>query len=194
MNALPRAAQALPAPLVAIAIGVVFGWFLERGGLGNARKLAAQFQLRDFAVVKVMFTAILTAALGLFWLSRAGAVDLAQLWVPETRPLAQLLGGLLFGDGFAIAALCPGTSCVAAASGRADGLAAIGGLLVGTFVFVAFYPAFEPIHDGRSLGPLTIPQALGVPTGIVLLGLAALAGAMFALAERLERAAERTGQ
>ena len=186
---LPLAGYVLPAPLVPVAIGLAFGWFLERGGLGSARKLAAQFTLRDFTVVKVMFSAILTAALGLFWLARVGVLDPAGVWIPETRPLAQLVGGLLFGAGFAVAALCPGTSCVAAASGRLDGLAAIGGLLAGTALFVVAYPAFAPLHDAPSRGPLTLPEALGVPTGAVLLALTGLALAAFALAERLERRA-----
>ena len=184
---LPLAADALPAPVIPLAIGLAFGWFLERAGLGSARKLAAQFTLRDFTVVKVMFSAILTAALGLFWLSRLGLLDASRVWIPETRPLAQAVGGIVFGAGFAVAALCPGTSCVAAASGRLDGLAAIAGLLAGTALFVVAYPILAPLHDSPSRGALTIPQALGAADGVVLLGLAAIAMAAFAFAERMER-------
>jgi uncharacterized membrane protein YedE/YeeE len=186
---LPLAGGPVADVAVPVAIGIVFGWFLERGGLGSARRIAGQFTLADFTVVKVMFSAILTAALGLFWLGELGVVDLSLVWIPETRPLAQALGGVLFGAGFAIAALCPGTSCVAAASGRTDGVAAILGLLAGTALFVAAYPLVAPIHDAPSRGPLTIPQALGVPTGAVLLALALLATGAFLLAERLERRA-----
>lgn len=185
----PLADGPVPGIMVPVAIGIVFGAFLERGGLGNPRKIAGQFTLADFTVVKVMFSAILTAAIGLFWLGRLGVVDLSLVWIPETRPLAQSLGGVLFGAGFAIAALCPGTSCVAAASGRLDGFVAILGLLAGTALFAAAYPLVASIHDGASAGPLTIPQALGVPTGAVLVALALLAAGAFLLAERLERRA-----
>ena len=117
--------------VVALALGLAFGFFLERAGLGSARKLSAQFQLTDFTVLKVMFTAIVTASLGVFWLSRLGALDLARVYVPETYLLPQLVGGAVFGAGFVIAGLCPGTACVSAATGRSDGVAVVGGLLLG---------------------------------------------------------------
>ena len=98
--------------------GIAFGWFLERGGMGNARKLAGQFYFTDLSVLKLMFSAIVTAMLGLFWLSWAGLLDLSRVYVPETFIAPQLVGGLVFGVGFAIGGLCPGTSCVAAATGR----------------------------------------------------------------------------
>ena len=50
--------------LLGLAIGVGFGFVLESSGLGNARKLVGQFLLKDMAVFKVMFTAIITAMLG----------------------------------------------------------------------------------------------------------------------------------
>ena len=47
--------------ILAFVIGIGFGFFLERAGFGSGRKLAAQFYLRDLSVLKVMFTAIITA-------------------------------------------------------------------------------------------------------------------------------------
>src|SRR5207253_7483606 len=108
-----------------VAIGVAFGWCLERAGLGSARKLVGQFYGTDLTVFKVLFTAIVTAMLGAFWLGRFGVLDLANVYVPETYWLPQLAGGLLFGAGFVVAGLCPGTSCVAAATGRIDGVAVV---------------------------------------------------------------------
>ena len=107
----------LDAVWAALPIGFAFGWFLERGGLGNARKLAGQFYLTDLTVFKVMFSAIVTAALGVFWSERIGLLDLSQVAVPPTFIMPQLIGGLVFGVGFITGGLCPGTSCVAAASG-----------------------------------------------------------------------------
>ena len=117
--------------VVAMFIGIAFGWVLEQSGMGSARKLAGQFYLRDLTVFKVMFTAIVTAMLGVFWLGWLGVVDVSRIYVPETFILPQLVGGLIFGAGFAIAGLCPGTSCVSAATGRADGLAVVGGSVMG---------------------------------------------------------------
>ena len=78
-----------------------FAMFLERGGMGSARKLAGQFYFTDLSVLKLMFSAILTAMLGLFWLSWAGLLDLSRVYVPETFVAPQLVGGVVFGVGFA---------------------------------------------------------------------------------------------
>ena len=83
--------------MFALAVGVAFGFTLERAGLGTAPKLAGQFYLADFTVMKVMFTAIVVAMTGAFWLARLGAIDLEGLAVPETFLLPQLAGGAIFG-------------------------------------------------------------------------------------------------
>ena len=59
---------------IALGIGIAFGACLERAGLGNARKLVGQFYRTDFTVFKVMFSAIVTAMLGAFWLGRLGVL------------------------------------------------------------------------------------------------------------------------
>ena len=178
-----------PSWLAPVALGIAFGWLLERAGLGSARKIAGQFLLADFTVVRVMFAAILTAGLGLFWFSRLGLLDLARVYVPETFPLAQLLGGAVFGVGFAVGGLCPGTSCVAGASGRLDGLAVIAGLLAGTVLFAEAFPLLASTYERGARGALTLPQALGASHGGVLFALALLAVALFALSSWLERRA-----
>ena len=174
---------------VALAIGVAFGWTLERAGLGSARKLVGQFYLTDLTVFKVMFSAIVTAALGLFWLARAGLLDLERIYVPDTYVLPQLAGGLLFGAGFALAGLCPGTSCVSAATGRGDGLAVMLGMFGGVALAGVALPIFARFYDSTARGVWTLPQALGLSYGAVLLLLVVIAIAGFAAAERVERRA-----
>ena len=167
--------------IAAFAIGIAFGFALERAGLGSARKLIGQFYLTDFTVFKVMFSAIVTAMLGAFWLSRLGLVDLSTIYIPRTWLLPQLAGGLIFGVGFVVAGLCPGTSCVAAATGRWDGLAVVAGIFAG--VLIAPSGSFA---ETTSRGAWTLPELLHVPygTGVFAVVLMALAG--FAAAEKLE--------
>jgi hypothetical protein len=180
--------------LVALGIGVAFGWCLERAGLGSAPKLAAQFYLTDLTVFKVLFSAVVTAMLGAFWLGRLGVLDLARVYVPETYLLPQLAGGLVFGAGFAAAGLCPGTSCVAAATGRLDGLAAVAGMLLGVFATGEAIPFLGDLYEATPRGAATLPAMLGLPYGVVVLAVVVMALAGFALAERLERwAAARAG-
>lgn len=167
---------------VAFAIGAAFGWSLERAGLGNANKLAGQFYLRDFTVVKVMFSAILTAMLGAFWLGRLGVIDLGALYVPETYLAPQIVGGVIFGLGFALSGLCPGTSCVAAASGRGDGVATVLGFFAGVLINGLMFPFFANFYASTSCGVLTLPEVFHLPYGVVVAGITVLGlGAFFVI-------------
>lgn len=173
--------------IAALLIGVAFGWSLESAGLGDANKLAGQFYLRDFTVVKVMFTAILVAMLGLFWLGRFGVIDLAAVYVPETWLVPQIAGGLIFGVGFVLSGLCPGTSCVAAASGRGDGLAAVMGLFAGVLLTGLAWPWIEGFADSTARGTLTLPDLTSLPYGVIVAGITVAGVAVFAAIERFER-------
>ncbi len=173
--------------LVAPLIGFGFGWFLERGGLGCAPKLAGQFYFTDLTVFKVMFSALVTAMLGAFWLDRIGFLDLRLVYLPETFVLPQAVGGALFGAGFLVGGLCPGTSCVAAATGRLDGVGVIVGMLLGVFLFNAVFTFVGDFYASTPLGAVTLTDLIGVSRGIgvAIVTLAAIAG--FVLASRIER-------
>jgi hypothetical protein len=171
----------------AVVIGLAFGFFLERAGLGNGRKLAAQFYLTDLTVFKVMFTAIVTAMLGLFWLSQAGLLDLSRIELTPTFLVPQVVGGVLFGAGFVIGGYCPGTSCVAAATGRLDGLAVFGGMILGILLFGEAYSFIQPFADSTSLGTLNFPQLFGIRPGVLVGGVTLGAVGAFLLSERIER-------
>lgn len=175
----------------ALVIGLGFGWFLERGGMGNARKLAAQFYNTDMAVLKILFSAVVTAMLGLFWLGRLGVVELSLVYVPGTWVIPQLLGGLVFGVGFVMGGLCPGTSCVALSSGRKDGVAVLAGMLFGIFVFGEAFPVAERLYSATPAGTLTLPELTGVPYTVAVAIVAIAAVAMFRAAEWVE---ERVGR
>lgn len=170
-------------------LGLAFGWFLERAGLGHAPKLAGQFYLRDLTVFKVLFSALLTAMLGAFWLDRLGFLDLRLVYLPETFVAPQALGGALFGVGFVLAGLCPGTSCVAAAAGKLDGLATMGGIFAGILLFDASLPWMGGFHESTALGAVTFTDLWGISqgAGVALVTAVALAG--FLAARRLERGA-----
>ena len=117
--------------VLAFLIGIGFGFFLERAGFGSARKLVSQFYLNDLAVFKVMFTAIVTAMLGVTYLAWIGWLDLSLVYLVPTFLLPQVVGGLILGVGFVIGGYCPGTSVAATATGRLDGLLYVLGIFAG---------------------------------------------------------------
>jgi uncharacterized membrane protein YedE/YeeE len=122
-----------------------------------------------------MFSAILVAMLGAFWLGRLGVLDLANVYVPETWLAPQLLGGIIFGAGFVIAGLCPGTSCVAAASGRIDGVAVVLGMFAGVLVTGLAFAPLQHFYESTARGSLTLPQLLHVPYGVVVCAIVVIA-------------------
>jgi hypothetical protein len=158
---------------IALALGLGFGFCLERAGFGSARKLTAVFYLYDMAVVKVMFTAIVTAMVGLFVLSAAGAMDLSELYIEPTSLAAQALGGLVFGAGFIVGGYCPGTSIAAVATGRKDGIAFALGMLSGVWAYAEFTPGIEAWIKAGSVGEMTLPSLTDVGMGWWALAFAA---------------------
>lgn len=169
--------------IVAVFIGIGFGFFLERAGFGSARKLAAQFYFTDMAVLKVMFTAIITAMVGVYYLSVLGFVDLALVYLTPTFLWPQIVGGLILGAGFVIGGYCPGTSCVSAATGRYDGWVYLLGLFAGIFFFGEFFHLVESFYTATPLGQVTLPQWLHLPYGLVVFLVSVMALGAFAAAE-----------
>src|SRR5262249_44500908 len=146
-----------------------------RAGLGSARKLVGQFYGTDLTVFKVMFSAIVVAMLGAFWLGRIGLLDLSRVEVPGTWLVPQAGGGVGFGVGLAVAGLCPGTSCVAAASGRGDGLAVVLGMFSGVLITGLAFAPLRGLYEATARGPLTLPAWLGVPYGAAVVAVVAIA-------------------
>ncbi len=88
--------------IVAVVIGLFFGFFLQRGGLGDPHRLTGVFYLTDFTVPKVMFTAMLVAAAGIYLLSDLALMDLDRMWIVPTFFWPQIVGGFVFGIGFVL--------------------------------------------------------------------------------------------
>ena len=172
-----------------LVCGVLFGFVLENAGFGSPAKLTAQFQLRDWSVFKVMFTAIVVAAFGLYGLRLAGLMQADSVFVPTALLMASAVGGALVGAGFAVGGYCPGTSVVGLFSGRLDALVFLVGLLLGTVAFAGFYgPAIEAIMGMWELeAGDTMTDAYGISEVAMLGILAATLGAVFFAGSWFER-------
>ena len=169
------------------AIGFGFGAALEMGGFGDTRKLAGQFYFKDMTVLKVMFTAIVVAAVLIAGASAFGLLDMTRVWVNPTYLWPGIVGGLVMGVGFIVGGFCPGTSIVAASTLKVDGMIFLGGALVGVYVFGETVSSFEPFFLSSYMGRFTLDQWLGLPMGVAVLLVVAMALFMFWGAELLER-------
>jgi rhodanese-related sulfurtransferase len=169
-------------------IGFAFGFTLEMSGFGDSRKLAAQFYFTELTVLKVMFTAIVTAMVLLFGAVSLGLLDFNLVWVNPTYLASGLLGGVIMGIGFIVGGFCPTTSLASASTGKIDGMFFILGGFFGAFLFGETQKYFDYWYETAGYyGRLTLDQVFGIPAGVVVLLVVLMALFMFWGAEQLER-------
>lgn len=169
-------------------IGFAFGFTLEMSGFGDSRKLAAQFYFTELTVLKVMFTAIVTAMVLTFGAVGLGLLDFNLVWVNPTYLSSGILGGLIMGVGFIIGGFCPTTSLASASTGKIDGMLFLLGGFVGAFLFGETEILFDDWYTNAGyFGRLTLDQVFNLPIGVVVLLVVMMALFMFWGAEQLER-------
>jgi hypothetical protein len=173
--------------VIFLVIGFGFGFILEIAGFGNSTRLAAQFYFKDMTVLKVMFSAIVVAMVLIFLATGLGLLDYNLIWVNPTYWLPGILGGLIMGFGFIIGGFCPGTSLVAAATLKLDGIFFTLGGLFGIFLFGETVGWYEDFFHSTYEGRYTVPEFLGLDTGITVLLLVMVAVAAFFAAEQSEK-------
>jgi uncharacterized membrane protein YedE/YeeE len=173
--------------LAAVVLGFGFGFFLEKGGFGNSRVLAGQWYGYNFAVLRVMFTAVVTAMLGLFGLYYAGFVNLDLVHINETFLWPQVVGGVIFGFGFVIGQFCPGTAFVGAVTGKIDAMLYVAGFLGGAVLFGFAFPLFARFYESSNMGRVLLSDWLHVPAGIVVFAVVLMALGAFALTHFIDK-------
>lgn len=153
--------------------GVVFGFLLQKGRVAKHEVIVGQFIGRDYTVVKIMVTAVIVGAIGVYAMLPTGAVS---LHIKPTLWSGIVIGGVLFGIGMAVLGYCPGTGIVACAEGRKDAYVGLIGMFVGTALYVYFYANFSAVAgawgDG---GKLTLPSLTGTSPWLWIIPLSAVA-------------------
>jgi uncharacterized protein len=168
--------------LLSVFIGMGFGFVLERAGFGRSDNLASIFYGRDFRVLRVMFTAIVTAMIGLYFLDVLRILPISSIGILDTYLWAQLAGGLLFGAGFIIGGWCPGTSIVGVVSGKIDAVLFVFGLVLGSMIFTLGFESLAPLQNAGAKGRLLLHDAFHVPSGVMVFAVALFAvGAFWAV-------------
>jgi rhodanese-related sulfurtransferase len=173
--------------LSALLIGIAFGYVLEQAGFSSSRRLVGLFYGRDFTVLRVFFTAAVTALAGILILGSTGLLDLDLVYVNPTFLWPALAGGAIMGLGFVLGGYCPGTSVCAAAVGKKDGIAFVVGSFLGVLAYGEAYPALEGFVNGSALGPIRVYDSVGLSRGVFVFLLIAAAVGAFAVTSKIER-------
>lgn len=152
---------------IGLLIGICFGFLLQRGGVTRYDVIMGQLLLTDFTVIKVMLTAIAIGMIGIYTMKSFGLVKLHAK--PGTVG-STVIGGLIFGVGFAVLGYCPGTVAGAAAQGSLDALlGGIPGIFVGVWIYSMLYPALRKnlLYYG-SFGKITFPELFKIKEWIAV--------------------------
>jgi rhodanese-related sulfurtransferase len=173
--------------IVGFIVGIAFGFVLEQAGFSSSRKLTGLFYGTDFTVLRVFFSAGVTAMCGVALLSNLGLLDTQIIFINPTFLYAALVGGGIMGVGFVVGGFCPGTAFCGTAIGKIDAMFFVLGGVLGVFVFGEFYPTFEGIYTAKNFGDPTLPSLFGVSTGIVALGVTLVAVGAFIATGKIER-------
>ncbi|WP_319592056.1 YeeE/YedE thiosulfate transporter family protein [uncultured Draconibacterium sp.] len=170
--------------VIAILLGVVFGFILEASGFSSSRNLAGVFYGYNFVVLRVFFTALIVAMVGLLYFDYVGWLNLSQIFILPTFLTPMIVGGVIMGVGFVIGGFCPGTSFTGIAIGKLDALFFTIGLYLGIFGFSLAFPLFENFFTSGNMGNVTLMEMTGIPApyfavAFTVVALAAFWGTMF---------------
>lgn len=142
--------------LLGLATGFVFGFLLQKGRVAKYDVIVGQFLGRDFTVVKIMGSAVVVGAIGIYAMLPAGVVT---LHLKSLNWAGILGGGALFGIGMAILGYCPGTGVAACGEGRRDAVFGFLGMMIGAAIYVALFPQFKSFAGCLgSAGKVTLPE------------------------------------
>ncbi|MEP6808985.1 MAG: DUF6691 family protein [Chthoniobacterales bacterium] len=172
-SAKPESPVAPPKKLIlALVAGLAFGFLLQKGGAAKFNILIGQLLLQDWTVAKIMLSAIIVGMVGIYPLHKAAKVN---LHLKPTKLGPNIIGGLIFGAGFALMGYCPGTAAAALGQGNWDALFGMVGLVIGSYVYAEMSGWLQATgKKWGDFGKITIPDMLKVPRLPFALGFAAL--------------------
>ena len=152
--------------LTGLITGIIFGFLLQKGRVVRFEKQIGALLLKDMTILKFMLSAILVGMVGIFILNGAGAISLSH---KSMNLGAVVIGGALFGAGWAVMGFCPGTSVAALGEGRIHAAFAIAGMLTGAAVYAELFPLFKStVLAWKNFGKIGLPEALGISPWIII--------------------------
>lgn len=148
--------------VIALLLGIAFGFILEASGFSSSRNIVGVFYGYNFVVLRVFFTAVIVAMVGLIYFDYFGWLDLSKIFILPTYLAPMITGGVIMGLGFILGGFCPGTSFTAIAIGKMDGLVFTIGLYLGVFAFSLAFPLYSEFYNSGDMGNVTLMDVTGL--------------------------------
>jgi len=153
--------------ILGLFTGVLFGFLLQKGRVLRFEKQVGAMLLKDMTIFKFMLSAILVGMVGIQILASLEIITLSH---KAMNLGAVLLGGALFGCGWAVMGFCPGTAIGALGEGRWHAAFAIAGMLVGAALYAELYPFFKAtVLAWQNFGKIGLAEALGISPWFIIL-------------------------
>jgi len=165
--------------VLGLIFGICFGFLLQKGGVTDFNVIEGQLLLTNFTVLKLMLSAVMVGMIGFHVLKHFGFV---RSHAADGTIGSNVIGGLIFGVGFALLGYCPGTVAGAAGAGALDALfGGMTGLLVGAGFFADLYPSLKPVLMKWPFPAVTVPEFLKMNTWVTIVILEAAMGGVLVL-------------
>jgi uncharacterized protein len=153
--------------ILGLVTGILFGFLLQKGRVLRFEKQIGAMLLKDMTILKFMLSAIIVGMVGVELMTGAGIITMSH------KPMnvgAILVGGALFGAGWAVMGYCPGTSMGALGEGRWHAIFAIAGMVAGAALYAELYPFLKStVLSWADYGKIGLPEALGVSPWVVII-------------------------
>lgn len=172
--------------LTAVIAGLVFGYILVSTGMGNSRKISAVFYGRDWGVMKVMFSAVVTTMILTYSSFYLGILDINLVQLTKLNLGAQIYGGLIFGAGMIIGGYCPGTVIAAGVTRKIDAFIFILGFMIGLWLFAINFSTFSEFFMTSDLGKITLSDVFNISYGTMTMLVVIVALGTFAFLNKIE--------
>ncbi|MDJ0656592.1 MAG: YeeE/YedE thiosulfate transporter family protein [Xanthomonadales bacterium] len=160
---------------LALPTGLLFGFALFKARFTDSRRIGWAFYFKDVGVPVVMFSAIVTAMLGLWGLSLVGVLDISKVYLLPTYLWPMVVAGLIFGVGMVVGGYCPGTALASMVTGKIDALVFVLGFFIGSLFFGDLFPVWGDFYNSDYRGVARLDQALEIDLGVAILGVVLIA-------------------
>ncbi|MFJ1329676.1 YeeE/YedE family protein [Capnocytophaga canimorsus] len=128
--------------LLYILLGIAFGIVMYKSETASWFRIYEMFHFQSFHMYGFIGGALVVGALGIQWIKRSQKKDIdgKTIVIPpkEKSVMRYLIGGILFGLGWALVGACPGPLFVLFGAGVWSILIAIIGALLGTYLYGVF--------------------------------------------------------
>ena len=153
--------------IIGLFIGIAFGFLLQKSGVTDYNVIFGQLLLRNMTFAQLLVSAIIVAMPGVYLLVHFGY---ARMHVKPGTIGSVVIGGLIFGTGFALLGYGPETVAGAAGTGALDALCGgLIGMILGSGLFAALYPKIKSRFLNRGPFPAqTLPGLLHLNPWVVI--------------------------